>query len=90
MIFYVYIIRSIVDNTLYKGFTPDVIRRLKEHNEGSSRYTSKKLPWKLIYIEEFSSKTEALIREKQIKRANNEYIQWLITQPNNTLTIEQK
>ncbi|MCA6364744.1 MAG: GIY-YIG nuclease family protein [Bacteroidetes bacterium] len=40
-----YIIRSLKDNSYYKGFTEDYERRLVFHNEGRSIYTSRKLPW---------------------------------------------
>jgi putative endonuclease len=83
--FFVYILESLQDGTLYKGYTTDYKRRLEEHNAGKSRYTSKKVPWKLLYVECCKSKTEALIREKSLKRANKSYIQWLIGQPTNLL-----
>ena len=68
MAYFVYIIQSEVDNTYYKGFTENLENRIWEHNNGKSRYTSKKIPWKLVYLEEYETKKEALIREKQIDR----------------------
>jgi hypothetical protein len=47
MNYYVYIIESLVDGTFYKGYTLDFNERLKQHNEGWSHYTSRKIPWKL-------------------------------------------
>ena len=82
---YVYIIRSLIDGTFYKGYTLDYIARLTAHNSGSSRYTSKKLPWELVYVEAFESKTVALQREKQLKRCNTQYLKWLLDQPSNIL-----
>lgn len=76
--YFVYIIKSEVDNTFYKGYTENLTRRLEEHNLGKSQYTSTKVPWKLVYFEEFSTKKEALIREKKIKRYNTDYIRTLI------------
>ena len=75
MAYYVYIIRSQLDNTLYKGSTSNVSARIADHNLGKSRYTSKKLPWKLVYQEELESKTSALIRERQLKRCNRAYLE---------------
>jgi putative endonuclease len=46
-------------------------RRLIEHNSGKSPYTSKKRPWKIVYAEKFGNKTEALKREKFLKRQRN-------------------
>jgi len=43
------------------------------------------MPWKIVFVQEFETKTEALIREKKIKRTNKEYLRWLIKQPVNIL-----
>jgi putative endonuclease len=83
--FFVYIIQSEVDQTFYKGFTTDYIIRLEQHNLGKSRYTSNKIPWKLVYLEKCSDKTSALIREKSLKKANCNYIRWLLQQESNLL-----
>ena len=53
----VYILQSDVDGTFYKGYTTDLTKRLDEHNAGLSQYTSKKIPWKLVYFERLESKT---------------------------------
>ena len=82
---FVYIIQSLKDHTLYKGYSNDPHKRLIQHNAGESRYTSMKIPWKLVYIEKCDNKTEALQREKTLKRANSNYIKWLIEQPINIL-----
>jgi putative endonuclease len=83
MTYYVYILESLLDGTMYKGYSCDYINRLNEHNAGLSKYTSRKLPWKLIYTEGCANKTAALIREKQLKRANKEYFKWLLSQESN-------
>jgi len=85
MSYFVYIIRSQIDNTLYKGFSTNYEKRLIEHNNGLSRYTSAKIPWTLVFAQEFSHKTDALRREKQLKRMNKKYLLWLLTQPCNLL-----
>jgi len=74
---FVYIIQSEQDGTYYKGSSEDPLRRLVEHNSGMSRYTSGKLPWKLVYVEELGSKKEMLIRERKLKRGNAAYYQQL-------------
>ena len=79
MYYYVYIIQSEKDNTFYKGYSENVYKRLEQHNQGESHYISFKRPWKLVYFEELPSKREALIREKQIKRYNSDYLRKLIT-----------
>jgi len=88
MAWYVYIIESEKDNTLYKGYTENYIKRFEEHNLGLSGYTSNKTPWVLRYVEELSTKTEALKRELQLKRQNQKYLRWLFTQPSNILLIK--
>jgi len=40
--YYVYIIYSVAQDLYYKGYTENLFRRLLEHNEGQSRYTSTK------------------------------------------------
>ena len=82
MAYFVYIIQSEVDNTYYKGFTENPEKRMWEHNNGKSRYTSKKTPWQLVYLEEHDTKRKALIREKQIKRFNSQYLKELIEKQN--------
>ena len=83
---YVYIIESLVDGDYYKGYCSDYLKRLAEHNNGESRFTRSKMPWKLIFVRAFELKREALIEEKRIKRCNREYLRWLIKQPVNILT----
>ncbi len=56
MAFYVYMLQSEKDGSFYKGFTEDPSRRLQLHNEGFSQYTSNKVPWTLVYVEELSDK----------------------------------
>jgi len=82
---YVYIIQSEVDGTFYKGHSTNYLQRLEQHNAGLSQYTSRKIPWKLVYVEELPSKTEALQRERTLKKQNTGYLNWLITQSSNIL-----
>jgi putative endonuclease len=79
MDYYVYIIKSEPTGVHYKGYTSYPLLRLEEHNQGRSRYTSGKGPWKMVYLEKMSGKKVAQIREKQIKRSNHNYLQWLIS-----------
>lgn len=85
MAFYVYIIKSVVDGTYYKGSTGDPLARLQQHNDGLSHYTRSKGPWKLVYVEELPTKTEMLIREKKLKRGNAVYFQDLINSDKNII-----
>lgn len=57
------------DGTLYTGWTNDIQKRLKAHNEGhGAKYTRGRTPVELVYLEEFETKQEAMKRETAIKR----------------------
>jgi len=71
MTYTVYILQSQFDGSFYIGYTSNLERRISEHNEGLTRYTSGKRPWSLFYTEEFLTKREALIRERFLKRQKN-------------------
>jgi putative endonuclease len=65
---YVYILKC-SDGSYYTGYTTDLSRRLKKHNEGrASRYTRGRLLVEYLYWEVASSKSEALKRELEIKK----------------------
>ncbi len=83
---YVYILQSEKDSSFYKGFSENPYLRLLEHNSGLSTYTKTKIPWKLAYIEEWPDKTTALVREKNLKKADRNRIIALINSPKNLLT----
>ena len=85
MPFFVYIIQSQADHSFYKGFSEDVFKRLEQHNAGESSYTSNKLPWELVYYEELADKRTALIREKNLKKADRSRIIALINSNKNLL-----
>ncbi len=65
--FFVYVLQSISSGKIYIGHTNNLERRLIEHNLRTKRYTSKKGPWKIIYSENFSTRAEAIRREKSLK-----------------------
>ena len=67
MKYYLYILRSDVDNNLYVGISADPNKRLLEHNLGFSKSTKCRRPFKLIYTEEFASKQEAAKMEWHLK-----------------------
>lgn len=57
------------DGSFYTGSTNDVEKRFEDHVEGrGARYTKSHKPVRIIYQEEFSTKSEALKREAEIKR----------------------
>ena len=78
----VYILYSATADKFYVGETENVETRLLSHLSGISKYTSIAKDWKLVYTEEFSTRTEAISREKDIKRKKSrKYIEFLISQP---------
>ena len=65
---YTYILKC-SDNTLYTGWTTDLKKRLKTHNQGKgAKYTRSRRPVALCYYEAFETKPEALRREAAFKR----------------------
>lgn len=57
------------DGTLYTGWTNDIQKRLEAHNaKKGSKYTRNRTPVKLVYLEQFDTKQEAMKREAQIKK----------------------
>lgn len=67
------------DGSLYTGWTTDVERRIKEHNEGrGAKYTRSRRPVELVYYEAFETKAEAMRREYAIKQLSREEKEKLI------------
>ncbi len=67
MFYYVYILQSIKDKSLYIGYTTDLRKRLKEHNSGKSLATKPFRPYKLIFYEALLSRKDAKNREVYLK-----------------------
>ena len=67
MPYYVYILRSQLDGSLYKGYTEDLQIRLSSHNAGKVKSTKSKRKWDLAYFEEYPTLSQALSREKYLK-----------------------
>ncbi len=65
--YYVYLARC-SDDSLYAGYTTDLKNRETAHNEGKgARYTRMRRPIKIVYFEEFKTKSEAMKREYELK-----------------------
>jgi putative endonuclease len=66
--YYVYILRSQKDNSLYIGHTNNLARRVVDHNAGcGGKYTRQKGPWILVYSEQHPDRSFAMKREKYLK-----------------------
>ena len=79
--FYVYILQSLKDFSFYVGQCEDLDYRMSKHFDGMSKYTSSKRPLRLVYFEVFKTRTEALKREKEIKKMKSKkYIESLLSE----------
>jgi len=67
IMFYNYVIQSIKNKNLYVGYTIDLRKRLKEHNQGLNQSTKPYRPWTLIYYEACLNEQDAKRREKYLK-----------------------
>lgn len=73
----VYALYSHSFNKIYIGYTSNLNERLLSHNELATKgYTIRYRPWVLIYTEEYSTKKEAMAREKQLKSAKGREFIW--------------
>lgn len=65
--YFVYLLRC-RDDSLYCGYTHDLVARVKWHQAGrASKYTRSRLPVVLVYSETHSTKSRAMTREAEIK-----------------------
>ena len=67
--YFVYVLKSFKDNFHYIGHTHDLQQRLKSHNYKKVRSTKAHVPYEIIYVEKYPSKSEAIKREYYLKRA---------------------
>ncbi len=66
--FNIYVLKSLRNNKRYVGYTSkDVYVRLKEHNNGSNKFTSQNGPFIMFYSESLPDKTSAIKRERFLK-----------------------
>ncbi|GAB4208075.1 MAG: hypothetical protein Fur0023_19380 [Bacteroidia bacterium] len=64
----VYALYSEKYNKIYIGYTSNLDQRILSHNILSKKgWTRKYRPWEVFYTEEFTSKSEAIVREKYLK-----------------------
>ncbi len=81
--FYVYILASKRNGTLYTGSTDDLIRRVWEHKEKIRKgFTEKYDVALLVWYELQDTREGALMREKQIKKWNRAWKLRLIEEGN--------
>jgi putative endonuclease len=69
--YFVYILYSATLDLFYIGSSENPQERLKKHLASHRGFTSKAKDWAIIYREAFDTKSEALLREQQLKRWKN-------------------
>lgn len=78
---YTYIVRC-SDGSYYTGWTNNLEKRMKEHNEGrkGAKYTRGRRPVVLVYSEEFDTPEAAMSREWHIKQLSRKEKEALIAE----------
>ncbi len=68
--FFVYVIGSKkkLKLTTYVGYTNNIEKRLNLHNAGKGAKFTRGRKWKLMYLEKYKTKKEAILRENYIKK----------------------
>lgn len=65
--YYTYILRSSKSKIFYYGWTKDLRKRVREHNEGLSFATKPYVPWKLVFYAAFETEKQAKDFELYLK-----------------------
>ena len=73
--FYLYILKSKIDNDLYIGSTNDLKKRFAEHNSGRVFSTRSRRPFELIYYEAYKSEKDVRKREHNLKLRSRAFAQ---------------
>lgn len=75
---YTYILEC-KDGSYYTGWTNNLEKRVETHQQGKGgHYTHAKRPVKLVYYEEFETKSEAMKRECAIKKLTRKEKEFLV------------
>jgi len=81
--YFVYLLASQRNGTLYIGVTNDLRTRLEQHRIGlGSEFVKKYAVHRLVYVEPYENAEDAIRREKQLKKWNREWKIRLIEQDN--------
>jgi putative endonuclease len=81
--YYVYILASGRNGTLYIGVTNNLLTRLEQHRSGrGSEFVRKYGVYRLVHVEEFISPQDAIAREKQLKNWHRDWKIRLIEEDN--------
>jgi len=77
--FFTYILQSETTTGLYIGYTSDIEKRLRQHNESNGKYTSGKGKWNILFYKKFDNKTQAISLERQLKKweSKKKILEWI-------------
>ncbi len=77
--FFVYVLKSVKTGRHYKGQTNNLVGRIKRHNNGLEKFTSKELPWELVFYTSKESRSEAMKLERKLKnfKSSNRLELWI-------------
>ena len=78
MNYFTYALYSKTFHKIYVGQTMNLEKRLEEHNSGLSNYTKRYIPWEIIYTENHQTRSDAVLREKQLKSQKGREFIWKI------------
>ncbi|MEY5047552.1 MAG: hypothetical protein RLZZ175_911 [Bacteroidota bacterium] len=65
--YFFYILYSTSNDKYYVGHTSNLVERLRKHNSNHKGFTGNINDWKVVYSEQYSSKSEAFAREREVK-----------------------
>ena len=73
MPYFVYVLKSEITGSSYVGHTSNLEKRLVEHNNGKNLSTRGKRPWRLVHKEEYTTRSEAVSRERYFKSVGGRF-----------------
>jgi len=72
MIFFIYILQC-CDGSYYTGYTNNLKERTRQHLNGTgAKYTKAHKPDRVAYVEHFESRSQAMRREREIKKLSHQ------------------
>ncbi len=86
MKFYTYVLHSQLTGAYYVGQTNNLASRIARHNRGQERYSKRGVPWEIVAYAEFSTRSEAMQLEKELKgmKSRKRLEEWIANNNNNT------
>ena len=80
--YFLYVLKSELDGSLYIGQSNNVVNRLNKHNLGQNKSTKSKLPWQLIFSKGVETRSEAMKLEKKLKswKKRSAVLSWIENQ----------